>query len=604
MADFRAASFTIAVLFLGIGVRSSLAFNGHDAQPKFKPTDAVAQLGPHPPASSHKPLISGVTVGAITPTSARISWITDIPADTMVFWSGSTDDYIGYGQRSAVIDSATGVTSHSVTLTNLLPGTSYWYGVRSREVTHGHPDNDRASLWEGDQRINKFKTEPAPSTGVLDYVAYLYGPHHVMQGYTMFIGTRAAMLAGTGALKVGSYKVVVSGLPPHTAVHWPLREIVGQGSVSTTHTRGDTISIWSPQHVDIGLATNVDGGITPAGSYKLMVTLTTRKVDGAAGPTKTLEWNVKVDSATPLRSHEPASYPPIPNKDIWHRNMLTYGAKWCGQAGAPYSQYVWYYDGIRVFQQIRDFTGDAARWTPCLNSVLADYRNSYVLPHGGNILLFRHFARGLYQNYTETGSADSAKAVLEMGKFADSFVSTSYMRESAYALDTLRLSAKLGGNTPKIALGVSHLVGMAEQVRDNTAPWYQPFMCGLLSEALISYYEDGHQNDIRIPYAVKGLADALWANAWCPEQQSFFYNSFRASVGFSDDGNVYLNQLIAPMYAWLFRYTGDPKYQVEGDAIWNGAVLAKPAGGIAWSGKNFSQNYRWSFDYVRWRSGR
>jgi hypothetical protein len=58
------------------------------------------------------------------------------------------------------------------------------------------------------------------------------------------------------------------------------------------------------------------------------------------------------------------------------------------------------------------------------------------------------------------------------------------------------------------------------------------------------------------------------------------------------------------MYAWLFQYTGDSIYQEEGDRCWQGGVNIDPGGGIGWSGKNFSQNYRWSFDYVHWRSGR
>jgi hypothetical protein len=56
------------------------------------------------------------------------------------------------------------------------------------------------------------------------------------------------------------------------------------------------------------------------------------------------------------------------------------------------------------------------------------------------------------------------------------------------------------------------------------------------------------------------------------------------------------------MYAWLFQYTGDQIYQIEGDRIFNSGVEDNPGNGIGWSGKNFSQQYRWSFDFVKWRS--
>jgi hypothetical protein len=63
-----------------------------------------------------------------------------------------------------------------------------------------------------------------------------------------------------------------------------------------------------------------------------------------------------------------------------------------------------------------------------------------------------------------------------------------------------------------------------------------------------------------------------------------------------------LNLLIAPIYAWLYQQTGQKQYQLEGDTIWNAGVTGPPGSGIGWSGKNFSQQYRWSFDYVKWRT--
>src|SRR5207302_217264 len=48
-----------------------------------------------------------------------------------------------------------------------------------------------------------------------------------------------------------------------------------------------------------------------------------------------------------------------------------------------------------------------------------------------------------------------------------------------------------------------------------------------------------------------------------------------------------LNLLIAPMYAWLYRFTGLQQYQLEGDAIWASGVNDPTSEGISWSGKNF-----------------
>jgi hypothetical protein len=45
--------------------------------------------------------------------------------------------------------------------------------------------------------------------------------------------------------------------------------------------------------------------------------------------------------------------------------------------------------------------------------------------------------------------------------------------------------------------------------------------------------------------------------------------------------------------------TGDPKHQVRGDAIFASGVRRAWLG----DGKHFNQNYRWSFDFIRWRQG-
>ena len=58
-----------------------------------------------------------------------------------------------------------------------------------------------------------------------------------------------------------------------------------------------------------------------------------------------------------------------------------------------------------------------------------------------------------------------------------------------------------------------------------------------------------------------------------------------------------LNLLIAPAFAWMYQQTGDTTYRDRGDQIFAGGVK----GAISTDGKQFNQNYMWSFDYVKWR---
>jgi hypothetical protein len=58
-----------------------------------------------------------------------------------------------------------------------------------------------------------------------------------------------------------------------------------------------------------------------------------------------------------------------------------------------------------------------------------------------------------------------------------------------------------------------------------------------------------------------------------------------------------LINLIVPLYAWLYKESGDTKYQIEGDTIFEQGQMD-----LSWMGKEFSQSYRWSNKYIEWRS--
>ncbi len=49
--------------------------------------------------------------------------------------------------------------------------------------------------------------------------------------------------------------------------------------------------------------------------------------------------------------------------------------------------------------------------------------------------------------------------------------------------------------------------------------------------------------------------------------------------------------MIVPAYAWYWRYSGDDLYRERGDQMFGNAMNTD----ISYSGKTFSQNYRWSF---------
>jgi hypothetical protein len=120
-------------------------------------------------------------------------------------------------------------------------------------------------------------------------------------------------------------------------------------------------------------------------------------------------------------------------------------------------------------------------------------------------------------------------------------------------------------------------------------------MVALTCEALIRYYESSAADPEKkklILSRIKETAAYMFEEAWMPKAGAFYYES-TAKQAAAD-----LNLLICPAYAWVWHRTGDKSFLDMGDKLFYGGV----AGAWLDGGKQFSQNYRWSFDFVKWMS--
>ena len=296
----------------------------------------------------------------------------------------------------------------------------------------------------------------------------------------------------------------------------------------------------------------------------------------------------------------------------WNADLLTYGALHCNREVIQSQQLweggVWYYDGAKVYYQTRDFTADAS-WDRCAEDVLEVYRR-YVLTSGGAVPGWRVFPHGLYENYRRSGDEGSREAVLLLARksaFAASGGSADpeLSRETAYILHAYLFAEKLGAAAEfdlLRAAAVEHSLSHLDAWSSGRTPYVKPFMVALTAEALIHDYQE--RADARIPEAIGRAADLLWRTCWRADAGSFVYinctpgalnEECRTSQGNAPD----LNLLIAPVYAWLYSQNGDGAQGARADAVFAGGVR----GADLTIGKHFSQNYRWSFDAVRWRYG-
>ncbi len=588
-------------------------------------TDAAANSATQsltfPVVSANVPVISNISATNVTATSATLTWTTNVPADSQV--SYGTD----YFYLTTPEQDAGGVTSHSVQLTGLISGNSYMFAILSKGVNGGAPQ----SYLLGSDITGTFSTAAAPATGTFDFGVQGAGPNDVIQGYGMYVAVYNWYISGTSNWNMGSLKIQVQGIPPNSQILWPDEQSdgLGQCTISSLAVTNDSLSCYSPgPNTQFEILTNV-GGTTPVGNYTLTVVGTTQLAGGATGPTHSFTWPMNVTAAS-FPSGTPAVQPAIPALSLWQSNMTTYGAgHWYNAqytSGNPCAvfddQCVDYYDGQWVYYQIGLYTGNPTYWNVGANNSRTLYRDGYVIPHAGTIQGYWVFPHGLHYDCVTNGNATSCSALNQIANNANGagmsangipYADALNIREAAYMLGAKRLNYDAGGNTTlaQVQTMASYVLGIVDQVTNSTAKWEQPFMDGLAGQALIEYYEDPKtgNGDVRVPPAIKALADYLWTNDWIPWNGTngmFLYNSAQWKVGLPGEGTMLesLNLLIAPMYAWLYANTGQVQYQLEGDTIWAAGVNDPPSDGIGWSGKNFSQQYRWSFDYVLWRGGK
>lgn len=310
--------------------------------------------------------------------------------------------------------------------------------------------------------------------------------------------------------------------------------------------------------------------------------------------------------------NQPPFTPPgdIPLLAEWESDMLHFGNIHCQNLkNQSLNQEALlaatYYDAEWVFYQIGDYTGDP-KWYECAQAAENIYGSAYVLRNNGNIPGYWNFTHGLTRDYLSTGDTNARSAALLLARTAafasdatpaSSTVSAEYSRETAYAIMSYLNAENVGdAHRPRTELLVAHALGHLDQwFGSKTAEYVRPFMFGLTAHALISYDERYGDPSI-LPALIQG-ANWIWENTWIAEEGAFQYTDRNVSSG-GTEAAPDLNLLIAPVYAWIWHKTGDVTFRDRADQIFAGGVAAA----YITNPKQFNQSYRWSFDYIKWRS--
>jgi hypothetical protein len=306
----------------------------------------------------------------------------------------------------------------------------------------------------------------------------------------------------------------------------------------------------------------------------------------------------------------------IPELAVWEERMLEWAPVHCDRLdGAPevgdpaLEEYLARvdYDAQRVFLQIAKHTGDS-QWASCAQKAESVYRDRFVMPEQGGVVAYWNMSDGLAMDAVDNADTTSAEAVRLLalnGDFCtddgEDTADPALSRENANCLIALSNAERLGEPRRDKIFDLYHnAMGHIDAwFGSRSAGYYEPFMFAITAEALIRYYEhvDGEQE---IQDAIILGLDTIWDEAWQPDQGAFRYSTDEAA----DENGKDLNLIIAPVFAWAYERTCDERFKVRGDEIFaNGArnaYLGDDEGGGA---KQFNQNFRWSFEYVRLRNG-
>lgn len=369
----------------------------------------------------------------------------------------------------------------------------------------------------------------------------------------------------------------------------------------------------------------------------------------------------KIEALTVIPRTPPASYPAIAEKATWETKLLARAAEFCTDkangtinwdpftvftfSGSGEAQ-IWYYDGMRFYYWVADYTGDA-QWKNCGDTIARAYTATLMqagcgLGRCGDFNGFHEaFFAGPYystRNYNMAGRTMTHLVYLNNLAGRTGAVSEVGMRENAYTLHNAMMEARFagyeryeyipddyvtpGGPSPlkeRIKRNADMMLGsMWTTTSTDADEWIytQAFHMGICMKFAIEWYR--YSSDERVPVMVKRTVDMLRSTMTnldptnYPGQIAWMRGTRfnppadggpKCAYNCSPYPNLQLHGMIIPAYAFLYFHTGNSTYQTEGDALFN--LIYTTYGGSGNSGKLNNELFGWwSRDYVDYREGR
>jgi hypothetical protein len=188
------------------------------------------------------PTISAVTAATVQATWAKITWTTDELANSFVDYSVSPST--AFGTTTPVTSMA---TSHTVTLTGLIPSTTYLYRVRSADIFSNSASDDNTAAGYSFTTLAGTIISDVTTESVTETTAVIvWNTNSDSNSYVDYAATTSALDSGVGVTEVGvstlvgsvnnglyQHRVTVTGLTQRTDYYYYVKSTDSNANTAT-----------------------------------------------------------------------------------------------------------------------------------------------------------------------------------------------------------------------------------------------------------------------------------------------------------------------------------------------------------------------------------
>jgi len=591
----------------------------------------VSAVSAAPASSGRSHEISNIRFENVTQTSVDVLWETAHPGTSQVLEARSNEFEIERRIPDAA-DSAL-VTSHRVRVDHLFPDWSYYIYVVSVDQHGTMSTAPGPQTVDGKNPLMLMRTAPTDLSGPPDFKIYTLGPNEAFAGHDMYFLTQLAVVAGPAnsfyvynqhgynneSDGVVKYEGAGKGNPETISVHFACNW--------ENPSAKDSVEQQQDPQRKLGFC---DKGVNKLADMSFRLRTTPETIPGKYSVSFTLENNgVKRTGTYDFNVLAPPTAPAtpqltekaIPGLSTWEKQMVALGEKWCSyrdQQNAVGNWVIawgwtgdaWFYDGGRSYENIDTYTAAAGHpnhpfWQHCALSLLEPYASYLVANHGG-MATYAVFPSGMAMNYWRTHAQlmrDGVKVLADAGPRHVGYIDPAGIRENSYRSNAWMMDEMLGApRSPMLQRNIDKIMGQLNMIANGQGGPAHPFMAGIGMEALIRWYDlnlaEGHP-DYRVLPVIKAALDGVWRDSWAPKENLFLYDFYELPPS-QDLAHSALNNMVSVAYAWYWMQTGDTTERDRGDLAFQHALDVPDA---VSTGKQFSQLYEFSFDFVRYRKG-